>query len=297
MKTLAFLKPGDTIGVCAPSAQFDIQKLDAGIIELKELGFKVKVPEGIFQKKRYLAGPDSLRAAVLNQLFSDPQINAIICARGGFGAMRMLEYVDWDIIKKYPKPLIGFSDATALLLSIMERSDVPVVHGPNLTCLSTASKQTVDSFYQTLIGSAGKISIEDAQVIFPGKCSGVLKGGNMATISHLVGTQFVPDFKQSIVFFEETKEPAYKIDRMLTQMKMSGLFKGINGVITGSFNDCANENYITQILFETFEEYDIPVLRGLNAGHGSTNLSLPMGLLVEMDTQFLTLLWNKSVWE
>jgi len=291
MKRPAPLKPGNVLGICAPSARFDTEKLNMGIQVLKSLGFEVKVPEEIFEKKRYFAGDDMVRANVINQLFSDQKIDGIICVRGGFGAMRILDYLSWNNIKQNPKPFVGFSDSTAILLSIIGETGNPVIHGPNVVSFANAQKQTIDSFYNTILGSVDEIEVTHGQIIKPGKCTGVLKGGNIATISHLLGTKFQPDFNNAVLFIEDIGEPAYKIDRMLTQMKMAGLFTGIQGVVTGSFEKCSNDEYIEEILFEIFEEYSIPVLSGLDAGHGMVNLSLCMGTCVKMDTKTSRIQW------
>ncbi|MBW2655360.1 MAG: LD-carboxypeptidase [Deltaproteobacteria bacterium] len=285
------LKPGAILGVCAPSARFDTEKLNKGIHVLKSLGFKVKIPEEIFEKKRYLAGDDVLRANVINHLFLDPEIDGIICARGGFGAMRVLNHLNWKTIKQNPKPFVGFSDNTAILLSIMGKTGNPVIHGPNVVSFTSAPQKTIDSFYRTLMGSFDTLKVTNGKIIKSGKCTGVLKGGNLATISHLLGTKFQPDFKNSILFLEDIGEPAYKIDRMLTQMKMAGLFDGIQGVVTGEFKDCDNDKYVEEILSEIFEEYNIPVFSGLGAGHGKVNLSLSMGTDIEMDTISASIYW------
>lgn len=285
------LKPGGILGVCAPSARFDTEKLNRGIQVLKQLGFEVKVPEEIFKKKRYLAGDDKLRAGVINRLFSDPDIDAVICARGGFGAMRVLDHLNWNLIRHHVKPFIGFSDCTAILLSIIDQTGNKVIHGPNVVSFAGASKKSIDSFYDTIQDSVDTIQVSAGQIIKPGKCTGVLKGGNISTISHLLGTRFQPDFKDCILFMEDIGEPAYKIDRMLTQMKMAGLFVGIRGVITGSFENCDNREYLEEILSEIFEDYAVPVLSGLDAGHGKINLSLCMGTDVEMDTANSRIHW------
>jgi muramoyltetrapeptide carboxypeptidase len=292
MKKIIPLKPGNILGVCAPSARFDTEKLNKGIQVIKDLGFGLIVPDKIFKKKRYLAGDDILRANIINGFFSDPNIDGIICARGGFGAMRVLNHLDWKVIRQNPKPFIGFSDNTALLLSIMDETGNLVIHGPTVVSFANARKETIDSFYDTLTGSFDKITVTNAHVIIPGKCAGILKGGNIATMSHLLGTRFQPDFKNTVLFLEDIGEAAYKIDRMLTQMKMAGMFKGIHGVIAGSFEKCSNDEYIKEILFEVFKEYHVPVLSGLDSGHGKINLSLLMGTHVEMDTATLEIHWK-----
>lgn len=294
MKKIKFLKPGDTIGICAPSASFDMGKFNDGIKILKNLGFNIKIPDQIFQKKRYLAGDDILRAQVILELFTDSEVDGIISARGGFGALRILEYIDWPLIAAFPKPFVGFSDATVLLLSMIDRCDMPVIHGPNLISLATAQNETIDSLYETLTGEECPEMTFDDDVICPGKASGILKGGNLSTIVHLAGTMFQPDFNNSVFFMEDINEPAYKIDRMLTQMKMAGFFDGINGVVTGSFTNCENEEYLPQILGEIFQDFQIPVLCGLHVGHGGINLSLLMGKKVEINSRDRNLRWDIS---
>jgi len=291
MNKINFLKPGSTLGVCAPSGRFDAEKLDMGIQVLINSGFQVRVQEEIFQKKRYLAGDDVSRAKIVNKLFSDPGIGGIICARGGFGALRILNHLDWDMIRQNPKPFIGFSDITAILISILHETGMPVIHGPNVVSLATADQKTIDSLVDTLSGMKKPIEIPDARVIREGICSGILKGGNLATLCHLIGTRFQPEFSGAVLFFEDIGEPAYKIDRMLTQMKMAGVFDEIRGVITGSFENCSNEEYIEEIINECFDEYQIPVISGLDAGHGNTNLSLLFGEILQMDTRTLKIQW------
>ncbi|MBU3954169.1 MAG: LD-carboxypeptidase, partial [Proteobacteria bacterium] len=241
------LKKGDTIGVIAPSARFDENRLNQGIDCLKTLGFQVHVPEAIFREKRYLAGDDASRAAVVNALFADPKIKGIIAARGGFGAMRMLKHLDWELIRENPKLVIGFSDATAFLMAVVQQAQFAVVHGPNLVSLANADPLTISSFYQTITGSLADILISQGQCLEPGQAAGKLLGGNLATLTHLIGTPFQPDFMGAVLFLEDVGEPAYKIDRMLSQMKMAGLFRGVKGVITGSFENCDNPEYIPWI--------------------------------------------------
>jgi muramoyltetrapeptide carboxypeptidase len=290
MKKFYPLKKGDTIGVAAPSARFDDKRLNQGVECLKRLGFQVHVPRAIFGEKRYLAGDDASRAAVVNELFADPGIKGIIAARGGFGAMRMLEFLDWELIQKNPKLFMGFSDATALLMALIQQTQLAGVHGPNLVSLADADPKTISSFFQAITGLPRDISIPRGLCLEPGQSMGKLMGGNMATLAHLIGTPFQPDFKESVLFLEDVGEPAYKIDRMLSQIKMAGLFEGVKGVVTGSFANCETPEYIPQILSEIFD--GIPLLMGLAAGHGDLNLSLAMGLDVVLDTSSALLKWQ-----
>ena len=275
-------KSNQRLGVCAPSARFDRSRFDRGIKQLESLGFRLEIPERIFAEKRYLAGDDLDRARVINRLYADPDIDAVICARGGFGAMRILPYLDWDLIKHNPKPLIGFSDITAMLLAVIDRTQGRVIHGPTVSSLADADAKTIESFIEFTAFTTGPKAVFAGDCLIQGdgrtEYKGEFKGGNISTISHLIGTPFVPNFDQAVLFLEDVNEPAYKIDRMLTQMKMAGMFDRIKGVVTGSFESCANSEYIDEILTEVFSDCQVPVLTGVESGHGPVNLSIPMGL-------------------
>ncbi len=298
------LKSGDTIGICAPSGSFDRSVFERGLDTIKQMGFKIYIPDGIYRKKRYLAGGDINRAEIINHLFKDDAVKAILCARGGFGAMRVLPFLDYEMIKQNPKIFVGFSDVTAILVTLEKRCSLNVFHGPVVTSLASAPRETLDSFFNILTSSplslssfytyssalsgvsllsGGRVLLQKGLSIYSGHATGILSGGNLATLSHLAGTSFQPDFNGCLVFIEDIGEPPYKIDRMLTQMKMSGMFGGIKGVVAGSFKDCSNKNMIFEILGEIFHDFHIPVMAGIKSGHGKINLTLPLGLEVTMD--------------
>ncbi|WP_321491681.1 LD-carboxypeptidase [uncultured Desulfobacter sp.] len=286
------LKPKDVIGVAAPSSRFDEQQFQKGVLCLESMGFEVHIPKGITGQHRYLAGTDRQRADVLNMLFADSEIKGIIAARGGFGAMRLLPFLDWDTIAANPKLFIGFSDPTALISSLVCKAGICALHGPNVVSLGQAGKQTLDSFAKTVTGCFTCVDLPSDQVIAGGIATGPLVGGNLATLVHMIGTAYQPDFADRILFLEDVGEPAYKIDRMLTQMKMAGVLDGVKGVVTGSFKDCDNDVYIPQILQEAFLGENIPVCMGLEAGHGTVNISLPLGVRVTLDADRACLEWD-----
>ncbi len=287
-----YLKQGDLIGVAAPSARFDKELFAKGVACLENMGFRVRVPDGIFGELRYLAGTDPDRASVINELFLDPEVKGIISVRGGFGAMRILDYLDWEKIRENPTLFVGFSDASALIAGLISKAEAGAIHGPNLVSLARAGEATLDGFYKAVTGQLKQIAIDQGQCLRAGDARGRLVGGNLATLVHMIGTRFQPDFDQGILFIEDVGEPAYKIDRMLSQMKMAGCFDHIRGVIAGSFEGCANPEYIPEIIDEIFEEMDIPVLMGLMAGHGTVNLSLPMGEPVIFDADNALIRWE-----
>lgn len=286
------LKPKDVIGVAAPSARFDAQAFQKGVLCLEAMGFEVHIPNGITDRYRYLAGTDRQRADVLNSLFADPGIKGIIAARGGFGAMRLLPLLDWDTIAGNPKLFMGFSDPTALISSLVCKAGICALHGPNLVSLGRADKKTLDSFARTVTGCFTRIDLPSDKVLAGGRARGRLMGGNLATLVHMIGTAYQPDFTGSILFIEDVGEPAYKIDRMLTQMKMAGVLECVQGVVTGSFEACDNETYIPQIIQEIFFDANIPICMGLEVGHGAVNLSLPMGGGVILDADHACLEWD-----
>ena len=285
------LKAGDLIGVAAPSARFDSGESEKGIQVLERMGFRVRVPDRIYDARRYLAGNDATRARVLTELFRDPEIKAVIAVRGGYGAMRILPLLDWDLLRRHPTRFIGFSDATALISCLVSTVGITAVHGPNLVSLARADHKTLEGFEQAITGRFESLSLAGGTCLIPGQARGRLTGGNLATLAHMTGTKFQPDFTRSILFLEDVGEPAYKIDRMLTQMKMAGVFDQIRGVVLGDFYDCPNPEYIPEILTETFAPLNVPVMTGIPAGHGPVNVAFPMGNDVMFDTASATLRW------
>ncbi len=280
----AKLEPGDTIGIAAPGSSFNLKEFKIGVSVLESMGFKTYCPEGIFNKNGYLAGGDESRAAVLNDLFADSRIKAIICARGGFGSMRILYLLDYDIICKNPKIFAGYSDATALLSFLYEKCRLVTLHGPMVTSFSEASKQTRLAMFSTLTSRSGfEIKLKKGVSIKTGTTSGTLLGGNLATLCHLTGTSFLPSYRGHILFIEERGEALYRIDRMLTQMKLAGCFDGLAGLLLGSFTDCGPAKEIYKVVAEVFGEMDIPVLAGFNGGHGKENIAIPFGIKTTLD--------------
>ncbi|MBF0230672.1 MAG: LD-carboxypeptidase [Desulfamplus sp.] len=306
-KTPPPLKTGDTIGVCAPSGSFEHDRFNIGINRLKSMGFNLYIPSAIYEKKRYLAGEDKLRADVINSLFEMRDIKAIICARGGFGAMRLLNYIDYDLIARNPKLFVGFSDITALLVTISERAMIKVVHGPVVTSLADTNEATLQSLYEQLTSSYDLnisfysqnlqekekapsasssynwLSLNAEKTLRKGVASGKLTGGNLTTLCHLTGTAFQPNFDGSILFLEDLGEPPYKIDRMLTQMKLAGMFSGVKGVIVGSFEGYGHQEFLDEIILEIFDNPEVPIVVGVDAGHGKTNISMRFATMVEIN--------------
>lgn len=278
------LKAGDTIGVVAPASPFRRKVLDQGVKILREMGFRVKLAEGLFEADGYLAGNDTHRAFQFQAMFLDDGVDAVMCARGGFGSLRMLSRFDWSILRSHRKPFIGFSDITAIHQAFLFKGRLSAFHGPVVCSLPAGDRRTQRSLYRALT-SDKPISLKAARprTIRPGKAKGVLAGGNLTTLCHMVGTPFAGDFTGAILFLEDTGEAAYRIDRMLTQMKLSGCFEGIRGLVLGSFKEGVRASVVDQLVHHLFAKRRVPILGGLPVGHGRCNLTLPVGNTVELD--------------
>jgi muramoyltetrapeptide carboxypeptidase len=279
VKTPAYLVPGDTITILAPASPFSRDKFARGLTILKSMGFKIEIPPGLFSSKGYLAGEDNHRAELLNNAFKSTEIKAIICARGGFGSIRILDKIDYDVVRNNPKIFVGFSDISSLLTVIYERCGLVTFHGPTLTSLAEVDKETISALF-SMLTSEKVISIYDSNFISikPGVAKGRVMGGNLTTLCHLVGTPFEPEFNGHILFLEDRGEAPYRIDRMLTQMKMAHCFENLAGIILGSFFECGGISHVIQIFADCFAHYDFPILAGVKAGHETTNIVLPFGL-------------------
>jgi muramoyltetrapeptide carboxypeptidase len=288
------LKPGDTIGIVAPAGPFDPEKFMKGKSVLESMGFQTVFEEGVFQKHGFLAGTDIQRADQVNRLFADPTVQAIFCARGGYGSMRILSLLDFETIQTHPKIFLGFSDISAMLSVFFDRCSLVTFHGPVVTTLAKATEKTIIAMKTVLTSDVPfELTPENGKVIKPGVCSGALIGGNLTTLCHLVGTSFEPNFKEKILLIEDVGEMPYRIDRMLTQMKLAGCFNEIAGLILGTFKECGQLNEIVDIFNDIFEDLDIPILAGFEVGHGEHNLTIPMGLGATLDTDKKRLLFHE----
>ncbi|MBU4184597.1 MAG: LD-carboxypeptidase, partial [Proteobacteria bacterium] len=252
---------------------------------LESMGFYVSVLDDIFDRNGYLAGPDVHRANLLNKLFADSSIKAIICARGGYGSIRILPLLDYNIIRNNPKIFVGFSDVSAILSAIYTKCGLVTFHGPMVTTIADASQKTKESMLSTFFSDIKlKITIKKGITLRHGSASGIVSGGNLATLCHLVGTPFEPSFKDHILFLEDRGEATYKIDRMLTQMKMAGCFDGIAGLVLGFFEDCGKIGELFSVVDDIFKDDDIPILAGFEAGHGRNNITIPFGITATLDS-------------
>jgi muramoyltetrapeptide carboxypeptidase len=295
IRTPARLKPGDTIGIVAPAGPFDKKLFERGLAVLESMGFQFVVSDRLFMQKGYLAGSDTHRADLINRLFEDQAIQAIVCARGGFGSMRILPLLDFELIRRHPKIFVGFSDVSALLSALCAQCQMVVFHGPVITTLADAPRETKDGLLAAVSSDRPvEIQLTGGRTIRPGVASGPVCGGNLTTLCHLVGTPFSPCFADQILFFEDRGEETYRIDRMLFQMKLAGCFDELAGLVLGTFTDCGALENIYKIIANLFADVDIPILAGLDAGHGNPNITIPMGVEATLDADRHLLTYHQA---
>lgn len=278
------LKKGGTIGIVAPSSPFDRDAFDRGVSILKQMAFHVKQADGLFDRQGYLAGSDARRAAQINTMFADDGVDIVMCARGGFGALKLLDGLDFDLIRGHPKALVGFSDVTTLHLALYQQTGLVTFHGPMVATLAGADNDTLTAWRAALTqGQPVRLKAGKVHPVFSGAARGTVLGGNLATLCHLVGTPFHPVFHEAILVIEETNESLYRIDRMLTQMKLAGCFKGLAGVALGDFSGCGPLPDVLSLMADCFGALSIPVAAGFAWGHAGSNLTIPLGLTARLD--------------
>jgi muramoyltetrapeptide carboxypeptidase len=289
------LSPGDTVGIVAPASPFDKELFYQGIAELHAMGYRTSIPPELFLANRYLAGSDLQRAQLLNRFFADGSIKAIICAKGGFGSIRILPLLDFAAIGKNPKIFVGFSDITALLVVVYLRCNLLTYHGPMITTLGRSDQKTKDALADAL-SSDQPIELKTTKgvTLQSGSVSGPVMAGNLTTLCHLVGTPYEPAFKGHILVLEDRGEAPYRLDRMMSQMKLAGCFEGLAGLVLGSFEGCGQEKEIHLIVKDIFSDHRLPILTGLDFGHSPSNITIPIGLEATLDADRHTLVFQAA---
>jgi muramoyltetrapeptide carboxypeptidase len=279
------LKPGDTLGIIAPSSPFQQDTFDQGLAVLQAMGFQTCLADGLFENQGYLAGSDERRSAQLQQMFADDSIQGIICARGGYGALRFLALLDFALIAKHPKPFIGFSDITALHQAFLTKANLVTFHGPMVCSLGKNDSASRKVMEDILTGMAvSKLMAAEPRPLRKGVAQGTVVGGNLATLCHLLATPFIQPLEGKVLLLEEVNEAPYRIDRVLTQMKMAGCFKGLAGVMVGQFEGCGPQELIEHILLDCFDDENLPIAAGFDVGHGQRNHTVVLGVQARLDT-------------
>ncbi|HKY82667.1 MAG TPA: LD-carboxypeptidase [Sphingobium sp.] len=295
------LRQGDSVGLIEP-AGFTDDAFDFELVKdtILAMGLRPKPARHVLQRYGYLAGKDADRAADVNAMFADPEIRAVFAVRGGWGSARILPYLDFATIRANPKLLVGFSDITALHLAFAARAGFPTIHGPNAGSVwprfswDAFRAIAFDGATPTLVNPPGD---EDGLVqrggrilrFGGGRATGRLLGGNLAVLTALMGTPWLPDFDGAILFLEDVDEAPYRIDRMLTQLSLGGVLSKVAGVVFGECTDCAAKDAsyggftLSEVLQQHLAPLGVPAFQGAAFGHIARQFSLPVGTRVEID--------------
>lgn len=298
------LKVGDTIGFIAPAGiVFDTTEYDRMKKVIEGMGLNVVFGEHVKKRYGYLAGTDEERVSDLNSFFADKDINGIIAVRGGWGCNRILPLVDFENIHANPKFFCGFSDITSLHMSIYQTTGLTTFHGPNGTSDWTIFTQNY--FRKIAFGEGDRLLFEnpiseqkEIQTIYGGTTQGRLLGGNLTLITSLIGSSFLPDMEGAILFLEDIGEDVYRVDRMMSQLYLSGILGKINGFIFGRCSNCRQSRpeslTLNEVLRHYLEPLKKPALYGSMISHEPNNFTIPIGIQAEMnaDKGILQLLGN-----
>ncbi len=292
------LKPGDTIGVVSPASTPKPDRLKAGIDYLTKKGYNIVTGSHVEKKTGYLAGSDRQRVTDLNEMISNPAIDAIICSRGGYGCARIVSDLDYDAIAQNPKPLVGYSDITTLNLALFARCHIVSYSGPMVAVeMGKGIHPFTEKWFWKVLNEPypHTLKSDSGRVMQSGKAHGRLLGGCLALINHALHTPFCPDFAGAILFFEDIGEDLYRIDRYMAQLKNAGILDSIAGLLLGDFIDCqdSENTFVVQDIIERYtKDLHIPILTNFPYGHGDVKFTLPVGAMVELDAdrKSLTLL-------
>lgn len=287
------LQPGDLVALTAPAgAIFNEENITKATAALTAAGFRVQQGKTLQARYGYLAGKDELRAAELNALFRNKEVKAIMAMRGGWGCARMLHLLDFDAIRDNPKIITGFSDITTLLMAIYQRTGLVTFHGP--VGNSSLGEFTMDHFLR-VVSKAERVEMkapdgDPAQVLSPGKARGILCGGNLTVLCSLIGSGYLPDWHDKLLFIEETDEEPYAVDRMLTQLRLAGILPKVRGLVFGKCTKCDPEEpekslTLQQVFEDHLREPGVPVFTNASFGHTRDKFTLPVGVEAEINAQ------------
>lgn len=283
------LRRGDVVGVVSPGFAVKPHLVEQGLARLQRLGFRPRVGESALAAEGYLAGDDDLRLADLRAMIEAPEVRAIWFTRGGYGSSRLLDRLPWEALQSDPKLLIGYSDLTALFAEAVRRTGRSCLYGPVVSELADAAQYHGPSLREALAGRAFEMALRPTQVLAAGTARGRLAGGNLSVLCHLCGTPFFPDLRGAVLLVEETGEELYRVDRMLTQLRLGGALDGVAAVLLGDLIVPPRRRFppdraVTAVLEEFLLPLGVPVVRDLPIGHGRRKRTVPLGGEVVVDT-------------
>ncbi len=283
------LEKGNTIGILAISGRIkDFGNIEKAKSFFEEQGYKVVISETCKSSHRYMAGfNDDECINELHKFFSDKNIDVILCARGGYGTLRLINKIDWELIKNNPKIFAGYSDITTLINMIYKKTGLITFHSamPNGDFSNEIDDYTKAAFFNTLEGKTICYHAYNSSIFKEGEAIGKLWGGNLSTLSALCGTNFVPN-EDLILFLEDLNEPVYKIDKMLTQLfNIEKLRKNVKGIAIGEFKDIEDKNQLDEVILELANKLNIPICDGFKITHNKIKDTLPIGIKVYFNTK------------
>ncbi len=284
------LKPGDTVAVVAPAAAIEREHLERGVNVLASMGYRVKVSQRVLARWGILAGDDRERAIELGEYFADPEVKAIFSARGGYGCGRLLPLLDFNALARTPKIFVGFSDATFILNALVDFAGMVSFHGP-MVAMDFArglSPRSLAHMQDLLGGKLGDFELEARETMHPGTAQGEVIGGCLSVLVATIGTPYEPRFDGRILFLEDTGEKAYRIDRMLVQLRQCGALGRVAGIVFGAIRAIDGNEQETRLIARFAGEQTAglgcPVLYGVEAGHGTENFTIPFGVVARIDS-------------
>jgi muramoyltetrapeptide carboxypeptidase len=297
------LRPGDVVAVVAPSSPVPATLLDAGVDQLTQWGLQVQIGRHTLDRthEEILAGSDPDRANDLQEAWLDPTVRAVFCARGGYGASRLLDHLDWTALRgARPKPLIGSSDVTALHAAVASHLGLATLFAPMVATGVFADPERRDA---TGVEALRRALFDDSDSDAPclraegpvlgahDRVESVVTGGTLTLLASLAGTPHLPAARGAIVALEDVGEEPYRVDRMLTQLRQAGWFDGVQGVAIGSFWECGD---VEPVLVDRLGDLGVPLVCGFGFGHGDRHATLPLGAVAQLDPQRQTLQFTQS---
>ncbi|UYX53823.1 LD-carboxypeptidase [Bacillus thuringiensis] len=294
------LKKGDTVMIIAPSGPPTLENVLKGVNVLQEMGLSVTIGKSVYEKYGYLAGSDQVRLDDIHEAFTNTEVKAVFCVRGGYGSARLLPYIQYEIIQRNPKIFWGYSDITALHTAFSRYAELVTFHGPMIEELGKGIDSLSLSSFNQLFHPYSSILYASECIVPSSACTatGTLVGGNLAVLTSVIGSHYEISTANTLLLLEDIGEEPYRIDRMLNQLLLSGKFNECNGVIFSSCHDCnpsKPSQSLQTILYEYFMPYDIPVLFGLPIGHISPNIGIPLGATATINTNNKTLSISSGV--
>ena len=278
------LAPGDPVAVVAPASGFERAAFEAGLAVLAAR-YRPEYGPGLFARERYLAGDDARRLSELMSALADPRTRALFCARGGYGATRLLTRLLGCTPPAARKPLVGFSDITALHLWLASHGWVSI-HGPVITQLGTLGAPTHARLFALLESASPAAPLTGSDTYVPGVAEGPLLGGNLSVLSRVIGTPYMPALEGAVLLLEDQGERPYRLDRMWTHLALAGVFAQVRGIVLGTFTNCEEQGApysSADVLRELAVASGVPCAAGFPIGHGAANEPVPLGVRVRLD--------------